>query len=401
MSYGLQGIKVVETASVAAGPMTGRFLADWGADVIHIDHTIRKAQMQRMRAAQPRVNMNYWAQSTGRNKRGIALNISSEHGREIIGRMLEKADILLSNFRPYEMEKFKLDYETLSQQNPRIICANITGFGSKGPDKDAPAYGPIAGDSRAGMLYSLMFPGGSPPQVSGTLVDYLTGLALACGISTALYTREKTGLGQLVEASLFQSMVYALSGDIANALATGQDRGTVDRRDIARPLTSPYKTKDGRWLYLWIGMGADKTWPRFCRAIGREDLIPDERFSTPAQLSQNYSDLYDILDEVFAGKTLEEWKPLLDEGDFPWSPIQSFMEVTKDPQARANDFYSTLTMPTGETMEVVANPIKYSRIPDRVITPAPEVGQHTDEILTEYGYSAEDIAKFKEEGVVG
>jgi len=401
MSYGLEGVKVIETASVAAGPMTGRLLADWGADVIHIDHTIRKAQMQRMRANQPRANMNYWAQSTGRNKRGMALNLSTERGREIIVKMLEKADILLSNFRPYELEKFRLDYNTLSKINPRIICANLTGFGSKGPDKDAPAYGPIAGDSRGGMLYSLMFPGGNPPQMSGTLVDYLTGLTLACGISTALYSREKTGVGQLVEASLFQTMVFALSGDIANTLATGQDRGTVDRRDVARPLTSPYKTKDGRWIYLWIGMGADQVWPRFCRAIEREDLVADERFSTPAQMSQNYLDLYDILDEVFASKTLEEWRPRLNAGDFPWSPIQNFIEVTKDPQARANDFFLPLKMPSGETMEVVANPLKFNRIPDRVITPAPEVGQHTDEILIEYGYNAEDIAKFREEGVIG
>jgi crotonobetainyl-CoA:carnitine CoA-transferase CaiB-like acyl-CoA transferase len=401
MSYGLEGIKVIETASVAAGPMTGRFLADWGADVVHIDHTIRKAQMQRMRAAQPRNNMNYWAQSTGRNKRGIALNLSSDHGREIIYKMLEKADVLLSNFRPYELDKFKLDFDTLSRLNPRLICANITGFGTKGPDKDSPAYGPIAGDSRAGMLYSLMMPGGSPPQVSGTLVDYITGLSLACGISTALYTRERTGLGQAVEASLFQSMVFALSGDIANTLASGQDRGTVDRKDIARPLTSPYKTKDGRWIYLWIGMGADQVWPRFCRALGREDLVQDERFSTPAQITQNYSELYDILDEVFASKTLAEWKPRLDEGDFPWSPIQSFLEVTKDPQARANDFFIPLKMPSGESMEVVANPIKFSRISEVIPTPAPEVGQHTDKVLAEYGYSAEDIAKFREEGVVG
>ncbi len=148
-------------------------------------------------------------------------------------------------------------------------------------------------------------------------------------------------------------------------------------------------------------MGADQVWPRFCRAIGREDLIQDERFSTPAQMGQNYSDLYDILDAVFATKTLEEWRPLLNAGDFPWSPIQSFLEVTKDPQARANDFFLPLKMPSGETMEVVANPIKYSRIPDRVMTAAPEVGQHTDQILKECGYSDQDIAKFREDGVVG
>jgi crotonobetainyl-CoA:carnitine CoA-transferase CaiB-like acyl-CoA transferase len=396
MSIGLEGIKVIETASVAAGPMAGRFLADWGADVIHVDHIIRKAWMKQMQSNQ---QMNF-LQDRNRNKRAIMLDLSKERGHEIILKLLEKADILLSNFRPYELEKFKLDFNTLSKLNPRLICANINGYGTKGPDKNSPAYGPIAGDSRAGMLYSLMFPGGSPPQMSGQMADYITALTLACGMTTALFTRERTGLGQTVDASLFQSMVFALSGDIANALVSGQERGTVDRKDIARPLSSPYKTKDGRWLHILLGMGEEIIWPRFCRAIAREDLIQDERFSSSAQIIQNYSELYDILDEVFASKTLEEWKPRLDEAAFPWSPIQSFLEVTKDPQARANDFFIPLKDSEGKSMEVIANPIKFNRIQEIIRRPAPDFGQHTDEILREHGYTAEDIAIFKEQGIV-
>jgi crotonobetainyl-CoA:carnitine CoA-transferase CaiB-like acyl-CoA transferase len=396
MSIGLEGIKVVETASVAAGPMAGRFLADWGADVIHVDHVIRKAWMKQMQANQ---QMNF-LQDRNRNKRAIMLDLSKERGHEVILRLLKNADILLSNFRPYELEKFKLEYETLSQLNPRLICANITGYGKKGPYKDTPAYGPIAGDSRAGLLNSLMLPGSSPPQVSGQMADYITAMTLVCGITTALFTRERTGLGQEVDASLFQSMVFALSGDIADTLASGQERGTVDRKDIARPLTSPYKTKDGRWLHILLGLGAELIWPRFCRAIGREDLISDPRFSSPELITQNYSDLYDILDDVFMSKTLEEWRPRLNEANFPWSPLQSFLEVTKDPQARANDFFIPLSLPAGNSIEVVANPIKLSRIPEVIRTPAPEFGQHTDEVLLEHGYTSDDIAKFREQGVI-
>jgi CoA:oxalate CoA-transferase len=396
MSIGLEGIKVVETASVAAGPMAGRFLADWGADVIHVDHVIRKAWMKQMQTTQ---QMNF-LQDRNRNKRAIMLDLSKELGHEIMLRLLKNADILLSNFRPYELEKFKLDYETLSQFNPRLICANITGYGRKGPDKNTPAYGPIAGDSRGGLLNSLMFPGSNPPQVSGQMVDYITGLTLVCGMTTALFTRERTGLGQEVDASLFQSMVFVLSGDIADTLVSGQERGTVDRKDVARPLTSPYKTKDGRWLHILLGLGAELIWPRFCRAIEREDLISDPRFSSTELMTQNCSDLYDILDKVFMSKTLEEWKPRLNEANFPWSPLQSFLEVTKDPQARANDFFIPLKLPTGNSIEVVANPIKFSRIPAIIRTPAPEFGQHTDEVLLEHGYTSEDIAKFREQGVI-
>lgn len=397
MSFDLQGIRVIETASVAAGPMAGRFLADWGADVIHIDHLIRKTQLERMRVGAP---MLYFLQDRNRNKRAIMLDLAKESGHEIILKLLEKSDILLSNFRPYELEKFKLDYDTLSKPNPRLICANITGYGTKGPYKNSPAYGPIAGDSRAGLLNSLMMPESEPPQVSGQMADYITAMTLVCGIMTALFTRERTGLGQTVEASLFQSMVYVLSGDIANALATGQERGTVDRKDMARPLLSPYKTKDGRWLHILLGMGADLIWPRFCRAIGREDLVNDSRFSSPELMTQNYLELFDILDEAFASRTLEEWKPRLDEGNFPWSPLQTFVEVTKDPQARANDFFLPLTSSTGESIEVVANPIKLSQIPEKIRTPAPEFGQHTDEVLSEFGYTPEEIAKFREQDIV-
>jgi crotonobetainyl-CoA:carnitine CoA-transferase CaiB-like acyl-CoA transferase len=397
MSFGLQGIRVIETASVAAGPMAGRFLADWGADVIHIDHLIRKTQLDQMRAGQ---QLLYFLQDRNRNKRAIMLDLGKETGHEIILKLLGKADILLSNFRPYELEKFKLDYETLSKLNPRLICANITGYGTKGPYRNAPAYGPIAGDSRAGLLNSLMMPGSSPPQVAGQMADYITALALVCGITTALFTRERTGRGQTVDANLFQSMVFALSGDISNALASGQERMTVDRRDMARPLMSPYKTKDGRWLHIMLGMGADMIWPRFCRAIEREDLINDPRFSTSAQITKNNSDLFDILDEVFASRTLDEWKPRLDEGNFPWSPLQSYIEVTKDPQARANDFFLPLKSPTGESIEVVANPIKLGQVPEIIRTPAPEFGQHTDEVLLEFGYSPEEIARFREQDVV-
>jgi crotonobetainyl-CoA:carnitine CoA-transferase CaiB-like acyl-CoA transferase len=196
-------------------------------------------------------------------------------------------------------------------------------------------------------------------------------------------------------------MVYTLSGDIANTFATGQEPGPVDRKDVARPLTSSYKTKDGRWLMIWLGQISHRVWAKFCQGIGRDDLVDDPRFSSTQLITQNYSELYDILDEVFATKTLEEWKLRLKDGGFPWSPIQSFLEVIKDPQARANDFFIPLNQPGGDSIEVVANPIKLSRIPEVIRAPAPEVGQHTAQILMEYGYSMEDIAKFKEEGVVG
>jgi crotonobetainyl-CoA:carnitine CoA-transferase CaiB-like acyl-CoA transferase len=400
MNNRLEGIKIIETATAIAGPMTGRLLSDWGADVVRVEHVVRKTQMEQRRAANSRI-MNHVAQNINRNKRSIELNLSTDIGREIIYRMLAQADVLLSNFRPYELEKFKLDYDTLSRINPKLISAHLTGYGRKGPDKNAPAYGPVAGDSRAGFVNSLVIPGQFLPRVSGQMTDNITGLSLACGILAALFSRERTGLGQEVDVSLFQSIVFTLSGEIASTFATGQEPGSVDRKDVARPLTSSYKTKDGRWLMIWLGETPAQVWAKFCYGIGREELINDPRFSSAQLITQNYSDLYDILDGVFATRTLDEWKLLLKDGGFPWSPVQGFLEVIQDPQARANDFFISLNQPSGDSMEVVANPIKLSRIPEIIRMPAPEVGQHTDQILREYGYSAEDIAKFRKEDAIG
>ncbi len=410
MAAGLEDIRVVETASAVAGAMAGRLLASWGADVIKVEHTMRVAQTAQRRASELRgtwttlANVDYGAQNNDRNKRSITLNLSMDSGREIIYKLLQKSDVLLSNFRPRELEKFKLEYETLSQLNPRLICANITAYGSKGPERNAAGYGQIAGDARSGLLYSLTAPGMPPPQTTAGVTDLITGISVACGIMTALFIRERTGVGQGVDASLFNSMFFVLSNDITAALVTGKSRQTVERKAAARPLSNTYQTKDGRWLILSVmgimGAPPDIYWPRFCRAIEREDLAHDPRFNPLERILENHLALFNILEETFLTKTLDEWKPRLNEGGFPWSPLQNSVEAINDPQARANDFLIPLDHPTYGHIKVVANPIRLSKTPETIRMPAPEPGKHTEEVLLEYGYTAEDIAQFKEQGVV-
>jgi crotonobetainyl-CoA:carnitine CoA-transferase CaiB-like acyl-CoA transferase len=406
MPVSLEGIRVVETASVICGPMAGRLLADWGADVIHIDHVTRKAIEARRQAAERKTNSVIFpgrdplAQNIGRNKRAVMLDLSRERGHEVILRLLEKADVLLSNFRPYELEKFELQYETLSKIYPRLICANITGYGKNGPDRNAPAYGQIAGDARAGLLYSLQAPGSFPPQTSGTMTDLITASNLACGILAALLIRERTGVGQEVEVSLFNSMVFVLSGDIAATITTGRSRRTVERKDLPNALGGMYETKDGRWLILGLGPQSDLYWPRFCRAIERPELENDPKFDSMEHRTANNLDMFYILEQIFLTKSLDEWKPRLNESGIPWSPLQDFTEIIDDPQARANDFFIPFDDPAYGRIDLVANPIKLSKTPATIRTNTPGFGQHTDEVLLEHGYTPEDIAQLAEQSVI-
>ncbi|MBI4283197.1 MAG: CoA transferase [Chloroflexi bacterium] len=406
MAFGLEGIKVIETASVIAGPTAGRFLADWGADVIHIEHPLTgdllRGDVTRRLGFGGRViqsDIPYGAQNVNRNKRGMTLDLSQEAGREVLDKLLDKADVLLSNFRPYELKKFKLEYETLSQLNPRLIQANITGFGKEGPDRDLPAVETAGYFARSGILHVLQMPG-MPPFINPSgWGDCIVGLTVALGIMMALFVRERTGVAQEVDVSLFQTGVFTLAGDIAGALVTGQDRQHLDRQDILNPMVNSYQTKDGKWLKLGMSR-AQQYWPRFCRAIEREELEHDPRFESIEARAENHAALFYILEEVFLTRTSEEWKVRLNEVELIWAAVQTLPEVIADPQARANGFFESLNLPIHGPVEVVANPIKLGKTPAAVRTPAPEFNQHTEEILLEHGYTWEDIARFKERSII-
>jgi crotonobetainyl-CoA:carnitine CoA-transferase CaiB-like acyl-CoA transferase len=409
MASTLEDIKVIEIAGAAAVPMTGRLLADWGADVVRIEHPATGDAMRHVQASAALAgtmgggattialsDIPYEALNYHRNKRSLTIDLSQERGQEIIHKLVEKADVLLSNMRPYEMEKWKLEYDTLSQLNPRLIYASMNGYGQKGADKNAPGYDIIAAWARAGMQDLVQATGFRP-----AFVDNVAGMSLAFGIMTALFIRERTGIGQEVSLSLFQTGVFQISYDVAGALVTGKNYdewGITSREDFPNVLTIPYQTRDGRTLRLAI-LQPEIYWSRFCQGIGREDLEHDPRFASFATRIENHVALLRILDEVFLSKTLDEWKPRLNEAGVPWSPVQTLQELVNDPQARANDFFVPLDHPTYGHIEVVANPIKLSKTPTTVRM-APEFGQHTEEVLLENGYTWDDIEQFKQGKVI-
>ncbi len=403
MALALEGIKVVEAAQVAAVPMAGRFLADWGADVIHIENPAtgdywRGLPSRQVTAIIPST-IDYIWENFNRNKRSLTLDLSQEGGQQIIYRLVEKADVFLTNFRPRELEKFKVDYGTLSELNPGLVYASLTGYGKKGPERDAPGYDRTAYWPRSGRPHAISEPGTPPPPAPETLGDGEAGLALACGVMTALFVRERTGIGQEVDVSLFQTGVFAMSFDISGALVTGQDKQATERSNVINPLVMMYQTGDRRWLQLWI-VQPERYWSRFCQAIDRQDLERDPRFDSFDTMMKNRVALFNILEEVFLGKTLSEWRICLNDCGLPWGPVQNLPEVVNDSQARANEFFFPFDHPTYGRMKVVANPINLSKTPATIRLPAPQFGQHTEEILLEYGYTWEDIERFKQQRAV-
>lgn len=404
MVDGLGGVKVIQTATVLAGPMAARLLADWGAEVIRVERPVRGDMSRQLAHAMVGggpipSNIDYVSENINRNKRSLTLDLGMARGQEILHRLLSEADVLLCNFRPRELEKFKLQYATLSQMNPRLIVANVSGYGRKGPENNLPGYEGISFFSRAGIMHTLQVPGMAPPQYPIGMGDFTTALTLAYGIMTALFIRERTGVGQEVDASLFNSGVYGLSNDIAGALVSGQDRDKVAREDVVNPLAGYYETQDKRWVRIGM-VQPDLYWSRFCKAIEREDLEHDPRFATFEPRIENHYELFDILVAVFKTRTYTEWKARLTEASLPWGPVQNLPEIIHDVQVRANDMFLPLDHPVHGHMEVVNNPIRLSKTPLAPLQASAQLGQHTEEILLEHEYTQDEIARFKDEGVI-
>jgi len=432
----LKGIKVIDISQVIAVPIAARNLADFGADVIHIEHP-KRGDLWRSYLSDVGgtgsvpSDINYVWETYNRNKKSLTLDLSTETGREIVHKLVEQADVLVTNLRIWEREKFKLDYETLRKINPKLIYGSITGLGKEGPEKNSPAYDQTVHWYRSGVTYVLTPPGASGIGFRAGFGDTVAGMSLFAGVVTALYAREKTGIGQEVELSLFSTGIYQLSHDVAGALATGTDFREMfstlfDENDprlqkltelwseslkafdrvsdffkenVPNPLAMAYKTKDERIVFLNI-LTPDSYWTKICRALGKPELENDPRFTAHEVRLENHLDLYHIVKDTIGNMMLEEIKPRLTEAGIPYAVQQKMSEVVNDPQAIANNYFPEFEHPTYGKIRVIANPINLSETPSTLRLPAPEFSQHTEETLLELGYTWEDIVKFKEQGVI-
>jgi crotonobetainyl-CoA:carnitine CoA-transferase CaiB-like acyl-CoA transferase len=404
LAQALEGIKVVDLSQVAAVPMAARHLADFGADVVHVEHPVRGdtwrivgGGISAAVGAGIASDVKYIWETYNRNKRGITLDLSQEEGRRIMYKLLEDADVFLTNMRLFELEKFEIEYKDVVKINPRIIYGSLTSFGKKGPERNLPGYETNGYFARSGVHHMLQEVGRPPVHVPLGSGDNVAAMAMAYGVMLALYVREKTGEGQELDISLFQSGVYQICIDVAGSLVTGADRQMLPRDQAKMAPANYYLTKDERWLRTVVN---EQHWARYCRALGRPELPEDPRFKVFKDRQENHADLFEILDAVFKTKTLPEWKKLLDEHDIPWAPVQTLPEVCNDVQARENNFFVPIDHPEYGRIEVIDSPVKLSKTPSTIRTPAPEFSQHTEEVLLENGFSWEEIALFKEKRVV-
>jgi len=394
------GVRVVELGVWVAGPSAGGVLADWGAEVVKIEppdgdpfrglYTV---------AAGVELPANPPFELDNRGKRSVVLDLRTADGRRLAHELCARADVFITNLRLPALARLGLDYETLSALNPRLIYGLVTGYGESGPDAERPAYDVGAYWARAGIAASLTEPGGDPPMQRGAMGDHTAGITLAGGISAALYARERTGAGQLVSTSLLRVGLFVLGWDTNAALRLGIEATPMLRRTTANPVISSYRAGDGRWFWL-LGLQGQRHWPDLVRAVERPAWLDDPRYATMRARRDNVGALVEELDAIFATRPLAEWTAAFDREGVWWAPVQTTREAIADPQVRAAGALVDVPQADGTTAPGVASPVDFRGTPWRPAGPAPECGQHTEEVLLELGYDWEQIGALKERGAI-
>jgi len=391
------GLKVLDVASFIAGPAAATVLSDFGADVIKLEPPT--GDMQRILSSvppNPRASANYSWHLANRNKRGMAVDLKSRGGTTILRRLVEWADVVITNFPHGTREELHLGYDQVAVWNPRIIYADVTGFGDVGPDAKLPGYELNAYWARSGLLSSTR-DAGAPPTVpipgSG---DYTTAIGLYAAIATALYHRERTGEGMSVGTSLLAEGVWAAGTFVAGALAGGRSYGLHDPTAPTNALINLYQSSDGRWFML---VASPPHWPGLARALGQPELLDDARFADPQSIVKNARALTELLDATFRSRPLAHWKAVLDQARITYGVIQTPEETVGDPQLRANDIVVPLEGVSG-LHETVSSPITVRGVRKTRATRAPRLGAHNDDVLDELGFSDVEIAQLRAAGVI-
>ncbi|AWK75363.1 CoA transferase [Rhodococcus oxybenzonivorans] len=395
------GVRVIELAQWVFVPVAGALLAEWGADVIRVEpldgDPYRALTTQGIGAGAAGPNLSVTLANRG--KRSVAVDVRHPDGARILHELLDTADVFLTSLRPGALARLGLDADTLRERYPTLIYARGHGFGMRGPDAEKPGYDSSAFWARGGVGHTLTpSERNYPISQRGAMGDRNAAMALAFGVATALLERHKTGVGTVVDVSLLATAMWMLSSDVLAALNGGEVTQVSDRGPQVNPLTGSYRTKDHRHVQLMLLQG-DRYWPDFARLVGREDLIDDPRFADMAARRANSADCVAVLDEVFAERTLEEWKAILADLDAPWAPVQSVHDLIDDPQVRANGYVGEVVLGDGNTYRLPTVPVQLGQRPPELL-PAPEHGEHTEMMMLELGYDWEQITGLGEAGVI-
>ena len=401
MEAPLKGIRVVEVANYLAIPSCAAMMADMGADVIKIETLEGDTFRTEIRDADfdQEFPISYAFELDNRGKRSMTVNLREPKAVEAVWKLSDRADVFMTNLIPRRQEAFHLRYEDLSPRNRRLIYLAFNGYGPKGPDKDRTGFDYTAFWTRSGAMSLFSQPGEPPVNLRSGFGDHTISPLLLAGVMTALWARVRTGRGQQVTGSLLNMGLWVIGGDLSRALVAHRSPIQWSRNRSPNPLQNTYKTGDGKWINL-VAPNTDGKWAGFVRAIGREDLITDERSKTQPGRKANCVELIAEIDRKLEEFTLEELAPRLDAHGVIWAPMQDLTAVMSDPQVRANEYFVTVDHPTHGPYETLATPIKFSDSEVKPRGAAPEMGQHTEEVLLELGYSWDDIESMRKDGAI-
>lgn len=400
----LEGIRVVEVANWLAAPSAAALMADLGADVVKVEHPGGDAWRNTlMRGHQPdfdpETDVDAPFELDNRGKRGIALSLDRPGGTALAQRLAAAADIFITNLTAPRIARYDLSRETLQGLNPQLIYVVLTGYGTRGPDQAKTAFDYSAFWSRSGIMSLIGEPGGPPMPCRPGQGDHATALNLLSGALAALRLRDLTGEGQFVEVTLQRTGAWTIGADLSAALITEQQPGRIDRVRPGNPLFNSYETNDGRWLMLVMPTG-DRYWPSACRALGRDDLLADDRYGDLMSRAEHTEELTATIADTIHSRPLDEWTERLDAESLTWAPVADLPDVIADPQMEEMEAWSELEGVQGR-FRTLNTPfaIDGAEIGPRSV--APQTGEHTLDVLRDLGLSDDEVAQLAADGVLG
>ena len=391
----LSGVVVLDLSQILAGPMCTMLLGDMGADIIKIEKLDGGDDFRRM--GPPFIKG--WSAAflaMNRNKRSLALDLRNERGQAVFNRLVARADVLVENFRPGVMKRLGLGYPELAKLKPSLVYCSISGFGSNGPYRDRGGFDLVA-QGMSGLMSFTGHPKNPPAKVGVPIADASAGLLAANGVLCAYVHALRTGLGQFVDTSLMEAGISYTILESAVYFADGEIPGPLGS---AHRLTAPYQAFGTRDGYINIGAATQPIWERFCRAIGREELIADPRFKATGDRKAREAELADLLSETLCQETTGHWLDLLEKAGVVAGPIYNMEQVYQDPQVKAREMQVDLEDPELGTLHNIGIPVKLSASPGRIRRRAPALGEHSVEILEEAGLSGEEVEELLRAGVV-
>ena len=395
MAGPLNGIKVLDLTRVLAGPYATMILSDLGAEVIKIEQPEIGDESRNFGPFKNGFSLYFM--SVNRGKRSVTLNLKTERGKNIFKQLVRQSDILVENFRPGTMQKLGLDYGTLADEHPSIIYAACSGFGQTGPLAQQGAYDMII-QGMGGIISITGEPDGPPVRVGTSISDITAALFTTIGILSALHHRNNTGKGQLVDVAMLDSLVAVLENAIVRYFATDEIPQPLGSR---HPAITPFETFESADGYIIIAIGNDTLWAKFCEHVDQKNLISDPRFSSNADRTANHSELSPILSDIMRQRTTDGWIDALEKIGVPCGPINTIDKVVNHPQVQAREMITQVMHQVTGAVEVPGAPIKLSGTPGDVDAPAPSLGEHTFEILTDIlKMSSDEVEQLKREGII-